>query len=98
MITMEECIALSGLTAEEVGAIAEHEHIPEAAAMALAGYLMADEATGPRRIVAMIRDDIRLAIARKDRAHARALVAALCHFLREHPMARPVRDEISRPS
>ena len=36
MITLEDCIAFCGLTEEEVLAIAEHEHVPEMAASALA--------------------------------------------------------------
>ena len=36
MITLEDCIAFCGLTEQEVLAIAEHEHIPEVAAAALA--------------------------------------------------------------
>jgi hypothetical protein len=32
MISLEDCVGLSGLTEEEVLAIAEHEHIPEIAA------------------------------------------------------------------
>jgi hypothetical protein len=39
MITLEDCIGLCGLTEEEVLAIAEHEHLPEIAATALAQYL-----------------------------------------------------------
>ena len=35
MITLEDCIALCGLTEEEVLAIAEHEHLPEIASTAL---------------------------------------------------------------
>ena len=34
MITLEDCIAMCGLTEQEVLAIAEHEHIPEIAAAA----------------------------------------------------------------
>ena len=40
MITLEDCIGLCGLTEEEVLAIAEHEHLPEIAATALAEYLL----------------------------------------------------------
>ena len=40
MITLEDCIGLCGLTEEEVLAIAEHEHLPEIAATALAQYLL----------------------------------------------------------
>ena len=39
MVTLEDCIAFCGLTEAEVLAIAEHEHVPEVAAAALAQYL-----------------------------------------------------------
>ena len=35
MLSLEDCIALCGLTEDEVLAIAEHEHIPEIAATEL---------------------------------------------------------------
>jgi hypothetical protein len=44
MITLEDCIGLCGLTEEEVLAIAEHEHLPEIAATALAQYLFVSRA------------------------------------------------------
>ncbi len=37
MISIEDCIAMCGLTREEVDAIAEHEHIEEIAAAAPSG-------------------------------------------------------------
>ena len=40
MITLEDCIALCGLSKQEVMAIAEHEHVPEIAAAAMAKYLL----------------------------------------------------------
>ena len=40
MITLEDCIALCGLTEQEVMAIAEHEHVPEIAAAAIGRYLL----------------------------------------------------------
>src|SRR6266849_5956675 len=43
MITLQDCIALCGLTEEQVLAIAEHEHLPEIAATALAQYLSKQE-------------------------------------------------------
>ena len=58
MLTMEECIALSELTEEEIAAIAEHEHVPEIVALELGNYLV-HTASGQRRIKAMIADDIR---------------------------------------
>ena len=35
MLTFEDCLSLSELTEEEILAIAEHEHIPELAALEL---------------------------------------------------------------
>jgi aryl-alcohol dehydrogenase-like predicted oxidoreductase len=89
MISLEDCIALCGLTEEQVLAIAEHEHVPEIVATSIAHQLLTKK-HGPTRVRDMIRDDIRDAIARKDFEHARELLAALRHFLREHPEARGV--------
>jgi hypothetical protein len=49
MINLEDCIALSGLTEAQVLAIAEHEHVPEIAATALAQYLSNQEHTAWRK-------------------------------------------------
>lgn len=85
---------MCGLSEAEVLAIAEHEHIPEIAAAALAQYLVNLE-HGPERIRDMIIDDIRAAQERHDHERLRELVMALRHFLAEHPEARkpigPVR-------
>ncbi len=86
MITLEDCIAMCGLDEAEILAIAEHEHIPEIAAAALAQYLLSCE-HGAERIGEMLRDDIRAALARGDRDHARQLFMALRHFLAAHPEA-----------
>ena len=86
MITLEDCIAMCGLTEEEVLAIAEHEHIPEIAAAALGQYLLCQD-HGAETIRAMLRDDIRAALARNDRDHARELFMALRHFISAHPEA-----------
>jgi hypothetical protein len=95
MISVEDCIALSGLTREEIDAIAEHEHLPEAAAAALAAWLMAKEEAGTLEIRQMIRDDIRAALKAGNRAHAAELLAALRHFLSEHPVAKGGRQSPS---
>ncbi len=84
MISIEDCIAMCDLTREEVDAIAEHEHIEEIAAAALANYLMGREG-GPRKIREMIQDDIRAALEHRDRDHARELLMALRHFTLAHP-------------
>jgi hypothetical protein len=89
MITLEDCIAFSGLTEEEVLALAEHEHVPEIAATALASYLL-KQRHGPDKIRIMIVEDIRAALDKGDRRHAKELFAALHHFLVAHPeLCRP---------
>lgn len=85
MITIEDCIGMSGLTRDEVDAIAEHEHIPEAAAAALGTYLV-HLRHGPEIIRDMIRDDIRHALEHGQRQHAADLLATLRKFLALHPV------------
>lgn len=89
MITLEDCIGLCGLTEEEVLAIAEHEHIPEIAAAALASYLLQKE-HGAEKVRDMIVDDIREAQDRGSREHVLTLLHVLHHFLRMHPEATPL--------
>lgn len=84
MITLDECIEMSGLTPEEIEAICEHEHIPEVAAAALADYLM-HQANGVSAVRTMIDDDIRASLARGDKAHAASLLVTLRKFLAAHP-------------
>ena len=88
MLTLEDCVAFSGLTHEEILAIAQHEHIPETVACALANYLESTPA-GTRQIRDMIVDDIREAQGRGDTAQVQHLLHVLHHFLRTHPEATP---------
>lgn len=86
VISLEDCIALCDLSEAEILAVAEHEHVPEIAAIALAEYLLHQE-HGAEKIRDMLRDDIRAALAHNDRQHARELFMALRHFLSTHPEA-----------
>jgi hypothetical protein len=88
MITLDDCIGLCGLTEEEVLAIAEHEHVPEIVATALAQYLTCHE-HGNEKVRDMIVDDIRQAEASGDKAHTLTMLHVLHHFLKAHPEARP---------
>jgi hypothetical protein len=88
MITLEDCIALCDLTEEEILAIAEHEHLPEMAAVAYGQYLFSKK-NGTKKICEMIVDDIRDGQHRNDRAHVQTLLHVLHHFLRSHPEAVP---------
>jgi hypothetical protein len=91
MISIEDCIAMCGLTRHEIEAIAEHEHVPEIVAASLGQYLL-NRTHGCESIRDMIIDDVRQAQARGDRAHVQSLLHVLHHFLRDHPDARPDRS------
>jgi DNA repair protein RadC len=84
MISLEDCVGLCGLTEQEVLAIAEHEHVPEMAATALAQYLLKQE-HGIDQIRDMIIHDIRQAQQRQDTQHILVLLHVLHHFLKAHP-------------
>lgn len=83
MLTIEDCIALSELTKEEILAITEHEHIPEMLAVELGNYLVQTE-RGELRVGRMIRDDIEHALRTGNHAHAAKLRLCLKHFLQHH--------------
>ena len=83
-VTREDIVGLSGLDEDEIAAIAEHEHVPDVIAAALADYLLHQD-RGAAAIRAMIKDDIRGALERGDTAHAALLFGALHHFVRDHP-------------
>jgi hypothetical protein len=86
MISLEDCIALCGLTEEEVRALAEHEQIDEMRATALAQCLLG-QPDGCRKIGAMIADDVNWAILRGDRGHADELLITLERFVISHTEA-----------
>ena len=83
MLTIEDCIALSELTEEEIDAIAEHEHIPEIVAAELGAYLLT-KSDGEIRISRMIADDIETARKHHNHKHAAQLKLVLKHFLETH--------------
>ncbi|MGQ9369033.1 hypothetical protein [Azospirillum sp. ST 5-10] len=83
LITIEDCIGLSGLTEEEIAAIAEHEHLPEIVATELGSYLE-QTPQGQRTIRRMIEDDIAAAAAAGNAKHAGVLKIVLAHYVRHH--------------
>jgi hypothetical protein len=83
VLTIQDCIALSELTPEEIAAIAEDAHVPDIIAAEL-GYYLVHSASGRNRIRVMIRDDIHRAQAHGDFRHAAKLKLVLKHFIAEH--------------
>ena len=86
MITPEEIVGMTDLTADEVAAIAEHEHTTGVLAAGMVEYLMHKHG-GPQAINRMICEDIRAALRADSVAHARELYAVLKHFIATHPEA-----------
>ena len=84
MITLDDCVALCGLTNDEVSALAEHEHIPDMAAAAL-GQCLLTQPGGCQIIRDMIADDMRWARQRGDERHADELALTLKQFVSSHP-------------
>lgn len=85
-LTIEDVIALSGLTEEEIDAIARHEHLTEIAAAELGSYLVHSD-DGIPMIKRMILDDIEDAEKRGDADEVLKLKAVLKHFIDTHPHA-----------
>ena len=83
-LSLEDCIALCGLSEEEVLAVAEHEHIPEIAAAELGNYLLRTP-DGELCLKSMICDDIIAARTKGDRQHELALRQLVRNFVLEHP-------------
>lgn len=86
MISLEDCLGLSGLTEAEVWALAEHEHVHAIVAAAMAQHLLC-QSDGCRRIAAMIADNVGTATAHGDRRHAEELRQTLSQFVQVHPDA-----------
>jgi hypothetical protein len=86
MISLEDCLALCGLSEAEVLALAEHEHVPEIVAASIGCHLLC-QPDGDRKIGAMIADDVTMALARGDKSHADELRATLQGFVTNHPEA-----------
>ncbi len=84
MLTYEDCVDLSGLTDEEIEAIAEHEHVPRLVALELGHYLLETE-TGIPAIKKIILDDIKAAQEKEDLVKAAKLKWVLQHFVSTHP-------------
>ena len=75
MITLEDCIGFCDLTEEEVLAFAEHEHLPEIAAVALAQFLLSHE-HGSEKVRNVIIEDTTHRLQRRESADVIACPAS----------------------
>ena len=85
MISREDCLALCGLSIDEILALAEHEHVPTMLAAGLGAHLLCQK-DGCRTIRQMIIDDIADALARGDTRRVSELKRTLKTFLADHPV------------
>jgi len=86
MITLDDIEDMTDLTRKEIDAIAEHEHVSPYDASMLGDYLMHIH-HGPQAVQKMICEDIRDALHKGDKDHAKALFATLQSFIADHPEA-----------
>jgi hypothetical protein len=83
VLTLEDCLAMSELTPEEVAAIAMHEHVPQLVAAEL-GHCLLHRSGGVEQIRKMILDDIALARVRHDKQLTERLESILIQFIQNH--------------
>lgn len=79
MLTYEDCLGLSELTPEAIGAIARHEHLPEIVALEMGSFLYRTT-EGKRMLRGMILADIEEAYRGRDMAAAARLERVLRCF------------------
>ena len=92
MLTFEDCIALSRLSEEEVSAIAEHERIPDMAAIEYGDYLI-QTPDGELKIRKIILDDIEHSRTNGKLKHVKELENVLKHFVLNHPNLQTLNEQ-----
>ncbi|MBS1221235.1 MAG: hypothetical protein H6R24_1595 [Proteobacteria bacterium] len=90
MLSYQDCVELSDLTEEEIEAIAEHEHLPEIAALELGSYLV-HSAEGIPMIKRIILEDIEEERRRGHADKVLQLKLVLKHFVDTHPENPPAK-------
>ena len=85
MLCLEDCLDFCELDADEVAAIAEHEHIPVIVAAELGCELLKSQ-EGVARLHVMMLDDIQSALNHGRLAHANELADTYRHFRSTHPL------------
>lgn len=84
MLTLQDCVALSDLSPEELAIIARHEHLPDIVAVEK-GYTFLQKDWGNPALRQMIKDQLVEAMRRNRRDEAMALMALLGDCAEKHP-------------
>ncbi len=84
MLTLQDCIAFSGLTPDQIDAIARHQRLPAVIAAEWAETAL--ESDGGRRLVeAMLVEEVATACAHGDADCAERFRRGLEEFVRDYP-------------
>ena len=84
MITLRDCIDLSGCDPDEIDAVAEHEHLPFTVAMEKEWWML-EHSWGPPAVRQIIRDDIEEATMHSRYHHADQLLQTYHHVMGRLP-------------
>jgi hypothetical protein len=87
MISLDECIGMSGLQEDEVAVVAEHEHLPLMVAAELAQTLL-ETPKGLYSLHVMFQDRLEALAAGRDRAKERHIAGLYAQFRARHPVPR----------
>ena len=87
MLSLDDCIAMSGLTEEEVAIVAEHEHLPMMVAAEL-GHTLLGTPKGVFTLRCYIAEVLEHAKLAGDRDKAKHVDRVLTRFNAAHPPRR----------
>jgi hypothetical protein len=87
MISLDECVAMSGLEEDEVAIVAEHEHVPLMIAAELVQTLL-ETPKGLYRLHVIFQDRLAELAAGRDRTKERELARLYAQFRARHPAPR----------
>lgn len=87
MLTYEDCVEASELTEEEIDAVAQHQRLPEIAALEMGNYLVRTP-EGVPVLKKIILEDIETARRHGHPEKALELKLVLKHFVETHPNAK----------
>ncbi len=92
MVTLDECIGMSGLTEDEIAVIAEHQRLPEIVAVEV-GHTLLETAKGRFILRGYISDLLAQAKIARRRDKEKHLDRVLTHFNARYPTPRVLQVE-----
>jgi hypothetical protein len=84
MLTLQDCLEMSGIDWDELVAIAHHEHLPDMVALEKAHAFLQQE-WGPPAVRQMVIDEMRKCIESGDCREAQAALRIMEHTFEVHP-------------